>query len=96
MHYEIDNIWESKREYTIFFVGSVKSNIGHLECAAEIDGLIIAIFIWMNERVPSNTGLKALNPLIESLTITHNFPVKCSSESTLHSKIVLTNTFNAQ
>lgn len=51
----------------------MKSNIGHLECAAEIDGLIIAIFIWMNERVPSNIGLKVLNPLIESLTITHNF-----------------------
>lgn len=61
-------------------VGSVKSSIGHLECAAGMAGLIKAILVLMHERVPSNVGLKTLNPLIERTVKTHKFPVKFSTE----------------
>jgi len=61
-------------------VGSVKSSIGHLECAAGMAGLIKAILVLMHERVPSNVGLKTLNPLIERTVKTHKFPVKFPTE----------------
>ncbi|MEQ9332959.1 SDR family NAD(P)-dependent oxidoreductase, partial [Thalassobaculum sp.] len=46
-------------------VGSVKSNLGHLEAAAGIAGLIKAVGVVRRRRVPPVLHLKTLNPHIQ-------------------------------
>ena len=46
------------------FVGSVKSNIGHLEPAAGVAGVMKAILCLQNGKIPKNLHLNHLNPQI--------------------------------
>ena len=56
---------ESRSDSHPLMVGGVKSNIGHLEGAAGIAGLIKAVLVLAHESVPPNVGLKEMNPLIK-------------------------------
>eukprot|EP00584_Thalassiosira_punctigera_P001363 CAMPEP_0172527556 /NCGR_PEP_ID=MMETSP1067-20121228/2201_1 /TAXON_ID=265564 ORGANISM="Thalassiosira punctigera, Strain Tpunct2005C2" /NCGR_SAMPLE_ID=MMETSP1067 /ASSEMBLY_ACC=CAM_ASM_000444 /LENGTH=3313 /DNA_ID=CAMNT_0013311309 /DNA_START=123 /DNA_END=10064 /DNA_ORIENTATION=- len=58
------------------FVGSVKSNIGHLEGAAGMASLIKAVLVLTHECAPPNASLETLNPLIDKIMVSHNFDVK--------------------
>ena len=57
-------------------VGSVKSNIGHLEMAAGMAGLMKAILVVCEESVLPNVGLEKLNPRVEESIASHDFAVE--------------------
>ncbi|WP_030517776.1 type I polyketide synthase [Nocardia sp. NRRL WC-3656] len=46
-------------------LGAVKTNIGHLEAAAGVIGLIKAVLALRWERIPANLHLRTLNPRID-------------------------------
>src|SRR5260370_15996477 len=51
-----------------FLVGSVKTNIGHLESAAGVAGLIKVILSLQNEEIPPHLHLEEVNPHISLTT----------------------------
>src|ERR1051326_1007553 len=70
------------------FLGSVKTNIGHLEAAAGVAGLIKTILALGNNFIPPHLHYKKLNPHIEL----GNAPIQISAKgpswpATSHSRI---------
>ncbi len=47
------------------FVGSVKTNLGHLEGAAGVAGLMKAVLTLSHGRIPKNLNFRTLNPRIQ-------------------------------
>ena len=57
-------------------VASIKSNIGHLETAAGIAGIIKVLLSIQHRRIPGNIHLKRLNPYIQVEGTPFYFPEK--------------------
>jgi len=46
-------------------IGSVKSNLGHLEAASGVAGLVKALFVVEHRKIPATIGVNKLNPRID-------------------------------
>jgi len=46
-------------------IGSVKSNVGHMEAASGVAGLVKALHIIKHRSIPATIGIKKLNPRID-------------------------------
>nr|AKG25414.1 putative polyketide synthase [Hematodinium sp. SG-2015] len=69
-------VFGEKREAPLV-LGALKTNIGHLESAAGIAGLIKAVLVLQHREVPPNLNLTSLNPKID----VNNFSVELPRES---------------
>lgn len=58
------------------YVGSIKGNIGHTEATAGLAGLIKVILMMKNGKVPPNSWLDRLNPLIKERQSSLIFPTE--------------------
>jgi acyl transferase domain-containing protein len=65
---EVENLWAVLREgrspEQTCSIGSAKTNVGHLEAAAGIAGLIKVLLMLENEKVPRHINVRAINPLL--------------------------------
>lgn len=46
-------------------IGSVKPNIGHLEAAAGVAGVVKVLMMMQHRKIPKNLNIKSINPIIQ-------------------------------
>lgn len=76
---------DSSRKSDVY-VGSIKANIGHLECASGIAALIKSVMVLKKGYVPPNINLKTLKPELKL----QGRPIKVNCSSALAATFVLT------
>lgn len=59
------NVFGQRPSDSPLYVGSVKTNLGHMESAAGIGGLIKVVLSLAREKIPSHLHYKNLNPHID-------------------------------
>ena len=63
------------------WIGSVKTNIGHLEAAAGMASVIKVVLSLQHREIPPHLHLKQLNPYISLEGTTFSIPTECQSWS---------------
>ncbi|GEM_PF-3640534 len=70
----LSTVFQNKKASEPLIIGSVKTNIGHLEAAAGIAGLIKTVLALQHETIPANLHFQKLNPLIDLSSIPAGIP----------------------
>ncbi|KAF3768164.1 polyketide synthase [Cryphonectria parasitica EP155] len=68
-----------RSEIDPLYMGAVKSNIGHLEGASALAGVIKAVLVLEKGVIPPNANFEKLNPKIDDKSLGLKFPEKCYS-----------------
>ncbi len=71
----LTNVFHGRDDHPLL-IGSVKTNIGHLEAAAGIAGLIKTVLALNHEAIPPHLHLKQLNPHISLDAIPAQIPLE--------------------
>ncbi|EPE26975.1 Thiolase-like protein [Glarea lozoyensis ATCC 20868] len=66
---------EYRSEHEPLFIGSIKANVGHLEGASGIAGVIKSILILEKGIIPPNAGFERVNPNIDEKGLNLKFPI---------------------
>lgn len=72
----INHVFKDKKRDKPLYLGAVKSNIGHLEAASGVAGLMKLILMLQHKEIPPNLHFEQLNPLIELHHIPAAIPTK--------------------
>ncbi|MBO9357394.1 SDR family NAD(P)-dependent oxidoreductase [Bordetella petrii] len=69
-------------------IGSIKSNLGHLEAASGVAGLVKAVYSLQHRMVPATIGIQTLNPAIDfddwNIAVTQqNYPLRRTGPLTI-------------
>jgi len=70
-------LMQGREPYQPCWLGSVKTNIGHLEAASGMAGLIKVVLSLQHKEIPPHLHLKQLNPLISFEGTTFSIPTEC-------------------
>ncbi len=65
-----------QRRSTPLWVGSVKCNVGHLETASAMAGLMKSLLVLREGRIPPQIHLNNINPAIDCSALNLRFPLK--------------------
>jgi len=57
--------WSERQSKTPLYIGALKSNIGHLEGAAGIAGIIKTVQVLEKAVIPPNVNFEKVNPKID-------------------------------
>lgn len=74
-YHSVAAVFADRQAKAPLWLGSVKTNIGHLEAAAGASGLVKTILALERGIIPPHVGLKQLNPLIDLSTIPAAIPM---------------------
>ncbi len=72
----LTEVFAKEKQKGKIILGAVKSNIGHLETAAGIAGLIKVVLSLNNKFIPRNINFKKINPLIPIDKIPFKIPTE--------------------
>ena len=75
------------------YVGAVKSNVGHLESASGVGGVIKTILALEKGVIPPNSNFEQLNPKIEAPSLNLRFPTQAMPWPTGGLRRALLNSF---
>ncbi len=82
----IANVFGKRKQENPLFVGSVKTNIGHLEAAAGVAGLIKVVLSIQNKIIPPHLHFKTPSPYIPWDKISVKIPTNTNSWDPINKK----------
>lgn len=90
---EIEALKQAFSEYTnkkqFCKIGSVKTNIGHLEGTAGMAGVIKAVLMMNAHKIPKSLNLKDLNPIIDFANSPFEVATACTDWNPINKSLLL-------